>query len=242
MKCSKVRILHMFIYFLLFFATDVFTQDSTFKLLGNFDKGWERHWLARKFTTGKQTVYEVVEEDSNFVLMGRSDNSASGLWHMLSIHPGNRGTISWRWKIKKSLSDKTQERTKTGDDFAARLFVVFEPHLLSWKTKAICYVWSANQPVGTQFKNPYSNSVCTVVLQSGNKNKGKWITEERDFLADYKKRFGKSPEMITAVALMVDTDNSGQIAVAWFDDISMTVSEPETDSNSTEKPLGKPNF
>ncbi|MCH7475779.1 MAG: DUF3047 domain-containing protein, partial [Gemmatimonadetes bacterium] len=34
--------------------------------------------------------------------------------------------------------------------------------------------------------------------------------------------FGKPPETISAVAIMVDTDNTNSIATAWFDDIALT--------------------
>ncbi|MFQ5639410.1 MAG: DUF3047 domain-containing protein [bacterium] len=220
-------------------CTNGFAQDSTYHLLGDFEKNWQQHWLERKII-GKSTVYEVVvEEDSNSVLMGKSAASASGLWRMLDIPAASRGTITWRWKVKKALSDNIRERSKRGDDYAARLFVVFEPHFLSWKTRALCYVWSANQPVGAEFKSPYTNSLRTIVVQSGNQNKGKWIKEKRNIIADYQKSFGKLPEMITAVAIMVDTDNSNQVALAWFDDIVVKVSKSEKASPRTNGPRSR---
>lgn len=124
---------------------------------------------------------------------------------MLDIHPGKIGKISWRWKVAKSLSKNTKEKKKRGDDYAGRLFVVFEPHFLNWRTRAICYVWAAHEPVGSIYKNPYAKSVATIVIESGNERCGIWINEERDFIADYRKYFGGAPEMVSAVAIMVDT-------------------------------------
>ena len=200
-------------------------QPISLKLLGDFEEGWSHHWMARKFTSGF-THYEVVEEDGNLVLMAHSKRSASGLWHMLDIHPGKVGKISWRWKVAKSLSNK-KEKKKRGDDYAARLFVVFEPHFLNWKTRAICYVWAGHEPVGSVYKNPYSKSVATFVIESGNEQSGQWIFEERDFIEDYRNYFGEAPEMVSAVAVMSDTDNTGEETKAWFDDIVLKLSEPE---------------
>jgi hypothetical protein len=210
-------------------------QDSAQQLLGDFQKGWEKQWLERRFTT-KPNHYEVVQEDTNSVLMVESDNSASGLWRMLDIHPGKSGKISWRWKVAESLSDKNSEKSKMFDDYAARVFVVFEPHFLSWKTRALCYVWAGKEPMDSIFRSPYAESVGMIVLQSGNKNKGKWMTEERDPVADYRKIFQEEPEMISAVAIMVDTDNTSQKAAAWFDDLALAVAPAERDSAQTNRP------
>ncbi len=212
-----------------------FTQNSTIKSTEDFQKGWQQNWVER-MVYDKPANYEVVEEDSNSVLMVVSENSASALWRMLEIQPGRRGKLSWSWKVENSLSGDAPEKSKKGDDYAARLYVVFEPNLVSWKTRSICYVWAAKEPVGRVFKSPYANSVAIVVVQSGDKNKNKWIEEERNIIFDYQKIFGKSPEMITALAIMVDTDNSHQSAYTWFDDINLEVSEVETDSTQKNKP------
>ena len=213
---------------LLFFVTvsPGFGQDSTFTLLRYFEDGWQEHWMERRFAVSP-TLYQVFEEDSNKVLSATSLRSASGLWHMLDIHPGSEGKISWRWKISKNLSKKNPEKTKKGDDYAARVFIVFEPHFVSWRTRAICYVWAAKEKVGAIYSSPYAETVKTIVLQSGDENKGNWIQEERDYVEDYNKVFGKPPQMITAVAVMVDTDNTGQKATTWFDDLVLKVKPPE---------------
>lgn len=221
----------------MFLVPNLFAQDSTYVLMGEFQKDWDKVWVERTFS-GKQTKYEVIAEDdsSNLVLEASSAKSASGLWHMLNIKTGSRGKITWRWKVEKALSGNISEKTKKGDDYAARVFVVFEPHFISWKTRAICYVWAAKQPVGSKYRNPYAGSVQTIVVQSGGENDGKWITEERNFVKDYKKAFGKEPEMVTAVAIMVDTDNTGQEAFTRFDDIALIISNPEKEKAKNKKP------
>jgi hypothetical protein len=230
MTFSKILLLFTLCLLLI---TPVLSQTTSQKILGEFEKGWDSHWIERSITK-KPTRYRVVQEDTNFVLMAKSKASASALWRMLNIHSVSVGKISWRWKVEKSLSKKNQEKTKIGDDYAARLIVVFQPHLVSWKTRAICYVWAAKEPVGSIYRNPYAKHVGMIVVESGNEYSGKWRKEERDFVADYQKVFKKAPEMVSAVAIMVDTDNTSQNATAWFDDIILQVQAPEPESEAAK--------
>ncbi len=213
-----------------FTLSGVVAQTKTSVLLGDFKEDWQNDWVERKLAV-KPTKYQVkTEDDSNRVLKATSIDAASGLWRLLDIRPGQTGKLRWRWKIDQPLSKDTAEDTKGGDDYVARVYVVFGPHFVSWKTRAICYVWAANKEVGASYKNPYAAHVRTIVIQSGKENRNEWIREERNFVADYRKAFNKHPEMVSAVAVMVDTDNTNQVADAWFDDISIEVSDPATDA------------
>ena len=221
---------------LLFFSSlsaAALAQNSPRQLLGDFEPGWNKYWMERKLTS-QPTFYKVVSEDTNLVLQAESEKAASGIWRMLEIKPGKSGKISWRWKIDNTLAINGTEKSKTSDDYAARVFVVFEPHFLSWKTKALCYVWASKEKAGSTFQSPYAESVGMIVLQSGDENEGKWVTEERDVIADYRKIFDKDPEMITAVAIMVDTDNTGVHALSWFDDLTLDAGVNVNAADSTQ--------
>ena len=121
-------------------ASTVLAQESKMKLLGDFQEGWEKSWIERKFY-GPPATFEVVEEDADSVLQVTTNRSGSALWHSLNIKPTERSKISWRWKIEDTLPDNTPERKKIGDDYVARVYLVFAPHLVNWRTRAICYVW-----------------------------------------------------------------------------------------------------
>jgi len=45
-----------------------------------------------------------------------------------------------------------------------------------------------------------------------------WVSEERNIYGDYKKAFGQEPPMISGVAIMTDTDNTGESATAYYGD------------------------
>lgn len=218
----------------------VFGQGVAIRLLGDFEEGWQDHWIERSIfpkstraqfprqESEKAIQYQVVNDKGDAVLRMDSEESATVLWLSLFIHPVNVGEIKWRWKVDRSLTGNKKEKTKVGDDYAARLCVIFEPHLISWKTRAIHYVWAAKEPLGSIYKNPYANSVGTIVVESGNKQSGKWASEERSFVKDYERVFGYTPELVSAIAIMVDTDNTQAKATAWFDDIILEVWNPKS--------------
>lgn len=190
---------------------------------------WRAHWREEKFFT-KPTLYRVVtDEDGQTVLHASSSAAHAGLVREVRVPSPTRAMLGWRWKIQHSLKSNTRERTRGGDDYAARVIVVFETSLFPFGTRAINYVWAAGEPVGAVYPSPYSRNVGMVVLRSGDADAGQWREERRDVLADYRRYFGETAARITAVAVLVDTDNTGAQADAWFSNLSLT-------STSCKKP------
>jgi hypothetical protein len=84
---------------------------------------------------------------------------------------------------------------------------------------AINYIWESKVPRGTMIPNPYTDRVIMIVVESGESKLNQWVSEERNIHEDYKKAFGQEPPMISGVAIMTDTDNTGEIATAYYGDI-----------------------
>lgn len=187
------------------------------ELIERFDASLS--WQERKLGGG-ETLYTIEEEDDgNSVLRVESLGAASALWNPWTLGEIDEGRLSWRWKIEASLEASQPETTREGDDYAARMFVIFDPVLFDGSMRALCYVWAGKLPEAAVFPSPYSERVATIVLRSGDERAGDWVLEDRDFVEDFRRFFGKPPEQVTAVALMVDTDNTSARATAWFDDI-----------------------
>lgn len=188
-------------------------------VIDDFEGPRSPEWHERRLSE-RVTVYELVRVGGNGVLMATSERAASALWRRVDVDPRVTPSIRWRWKIEASVMGEAGERRREGDDYAARLFVVFDRDPFSPDTRALCYVWAGGEPVGSAYPNPYVDGVITLVLQSGDTHAGRWIVEERDVAADYERAFGERPEAIFAIAIMVDTDDTESRATAWFDDIS----------------------
>jgi regulator of sigma D len=60
-----------------------------------------------------------------------------------------------------------------------------------------------------------------IAVRSGSAQLGQWLDEKRNLLEDYWKCFGEDPPKAGAVAIMTDTDNTGEHAVAWYGPIRL---------------------
>lgn len=70
--------------------------------------------------------------------------------------------------------------------------------------------------------NPFTDDTMMIAVNSGEKELGQWVTVERDIVADYRAAFGEDPPPLVGVAIMSDTDNTGEMARAWYGDISLS--------------------
>src|SRR5690606_4765610 len=175
-------------------------------------------WQERIFKNS--TTYRSVILGGERVLRGEAEGSASALYQNHDINLRRTPYIHWRWRIDNTLDLELNEREKDGDDYVARLYVVRNGGLAFWRTKAIIYVWSNNQPVGTTWENPYAGpEVRMWAVDSGGDHVGQWREHVRDIRADWLKAFGEEIDSLDSLALMTDTDNSGLFARAWYADI-----------------------
>jgi hypothetical protein len=200
-------------------------RASEIALFDEFRPDWRAQWREQRLFS-KPTVYRVVEEGGNPVLHAVSNGANSCLLREVDLRTPSAAHLHWRWKVRTPLVGNLHEQERRGDDFAARVVVVFETSVLPLRTRAINYVWAAHVPRGTTFPSPYSSNVAMIVLQSGAEHAGQWRSETRDVVADYRRFFGREPERISAVGLFVDTDNTKAAAEAWFADFVLASGDP----------------
>ncbi len=181
-------------------------------LIDDFAGGLSPKWEKKSFRG--ETAYRAVEEEGRPALKAESRAAASALVFPVSFDPKAYPRLSWSWKIERTIG-KEDERTKRGDDYAARVYVVF-PSALFWKTRAINYIWASRLPRGSFHPNAFTSNAVMVAVESGDGKAGKWIDEERDLLEDFRRAFGEDPPEAGAVAIMTDTDDTGAYAVAWY--------------------------
>ncbi len=187
-------------------------------LFSGFETGWGAAWTEHALAA-KANVFRLEEDEGNRFLRVDSMSSASALWRKLDHSVDEETRLSWRWRVTMSLDHIDDERRRGSDDYAARVAVMFDGEAFDRKTRALMYVWSGQQRVGSVYPSPYTKNVATIVVRSGDGRTGEWLSERRDVRADYERFFGEPPGRVTAVALMVDTDNTRSEATAWFDDL-----------------------
>jgi len=67
-----------------------------------------------------------------------------------------------------------------------------------------------------------------IAVQSGSEHINTWQVEVRNIYEDYEAAFGEKPGRITGIALMTDTDNTGESATAYYGDISLCRADSST--------------
>ena len=182
------------------------------------------------------TAYELVLDADTVVVKATSNASASGLIKKVKIDPSTFPVVRWRWKIENVLSRSDVTR-KSGDDYPARLYITFEydPNKVSFGKKlkyqagkvlfgdipiaALNYIWDTKSAVGTIVDNAYTDFAKMIVVESGGAKVGGWVEESRNVFEDYRQAFGEEPPLINGVAIMTDTDNTKERAVAYYGDI-----------------------
>lgn len=195
-------------------------------------------WKPLRFKkVPKPTDYSVVRDGDSVVVRAESRASASGLTRDVSINLKEYPVVAWRWKVANLVAHGDATR-KQGDDYAARLYLTFayESDKVSWSRKAkytagrllfgdipiaaINYIWDRVTPVDTVRPNAYTDFVQMIVVESGGANVGRWMDEERNLFDDYQRAFGGEPPKVNGVAIMTDTDNTGEAATAYYGDIA----------------------
>jgi hypothetical protein len=131
-------------------------------------------------------------------------------------------------------------RVKSGDDFAARVYVSVEVPddqmglgrrlqlglaRAIWGSAlpdgAINYVWDNQQAIGHEQANAYTDLAQMIVLQTGDSLADQWVPQVRDVGQDIERLFGPGTQ-IKQVAVTTDTDNTGEQMRAGFADLRFT--------------------
>jgi hypothetical protein len=197
-------------------------------------QGWEPLTFPK---ISNHTEYSLVAEDGQTVVRAVSRGSASGLIRRIQIDPETWPVLSWRWKVANTYKAGDVTR-KQGDDYPARIYVTFryDPdesgffERLRYETAkaiygdyppaaAINYIWASSAAEETAVPNPFEERAMMIAVESGNGQTGRWVTERRNILADFRRVFKKAPPPISGVAIMTDSDNTGESATAWYGDI-----------------------
>ncbi len=201
---------------------------------GAFPAGWKVLRLPRV----EPPQLALVEDAGTTVLRSQAQAAAGTLG--FALHADAHATLRWRWKVDHALAGADMD-AKSGDDFAARVYVFFDVprdelpiatraklalarllHGEELPSTAICYVWDNRHRVGHSAWSPYTDRVRIVVLESGGARAGQWVEESRDLAADFRAAFpGTSLAPLSGIAAGNDTDQTGETVTAWLGDFRL---------------------
>ncbi len=187
----------------------------------------------------RHSIYTVVKEQNGSYLKAESNASASGIIYRKEFNVYDYPKIKWRWKISNAYKKADPEK-KAGDDYPIRIYVIFkyDPETASFFQRiryglakiiygeyppqsSLNYVWANSTYPEKIITNPYASEAKMISMEAGGEKAGQWITEEADILEDYKKAFGVQPPAIADIAIMNDSDNTGESSVSYVDYIEV---------------------
>ena len=181
------------------------------------------------------TTYNLVQHSGTVVVEAVAIASASGMVRRLRVDIKAYPVLEWRWNIANILRNSDLRR-KSGDDYPARIYVTFEndPSQASIADRmaralygadlphsGLNYVWDSKAAVGTMVSSAYTDRLKMIVVESGSDKLNQWLSERRNVYQDYKAAFGEEPPMLSSVAIMSDTDDTGESARAFYGDIRL---------------------
>ncbi|MBB4286952.1 DUF3047 domain-containing protein [Roseospira goensis] len=163
------------------------------------------------------TAYALDHVAGRPALRATCRDSASGLVRRQTVDLTKTPILEWSWRVEAVPAAGPSERTKAGDDYVARLYVIRDGGLLPWRTRAVNYVWAAGEPAGADWPNAYADQAHMVAVASGPPAApGAWVTARRDVRADFRRFHDLAVDAIDAVALMTDCDDRGGTWRAWY--------------------------
>lgn len=205
------------------------------------DLGFDRSevgWVHQPLSKLKRdTVYTLAQEEGRTVLRAAAEGSASAYVAYLKPAATAPAALTWRWKTD-ALVPGADNRDKKREDAPLRVIVAFDgdrstlseaeqkrfrrAKSLSGKDlpyAMLMYIWSDHVPVESLIPSAHTSRLKMLAVASGKGGLGTWQSVRRDVAADYRRAYGAEPGPVLGVAVMTDTDNTGEKAVGEYADI-----------------------
>ena len=202
-----------------------------------------QEWAFQPVRGAKHLTHYAFVRDEELgatVLEAVADAAAGALIYRFDADARYSSVLRFKWK-PGNLIATSDPRTKAGDDYAARIYITFATdqdragvkekaenavaRVLYGETPphaALSYVFTQKAAQGSIITSPYTQRVKKIVVDADPSSIGKWKSFSRDIYEDYKRAFGEEPPRISGIAIMVDTDNTGERARSRFSDVTLS--------------------
>ena len=211
-----LRFLFKLILVTALFQTTLYAEDI--KVFEFTDKELSELTVRKVRGADNKTAYSVGSDENGNYLKAIADNAASGLGKEIKIDLNKTPFINITWKIEKDIPG-IDETAKKGHDFAARVFVIKKTGATALSNRAINYVFSSNQDVGSNSPSPYTKKSIDNVLATTKTNLNEWVTVKANVKEDFKKFHNLDVNELDGIAIMSDTDNSKQKSITYYQNI-----------------------
>jgi len=175
-------------------------------------------WKGQNWGSPKYD-FRIVTQSGRKAIHLKSINDSSTISKEVKVDVKTWPILQWSWQAV-TLPKGGDARKSATDDEAAQIYVTFPRFPAAVRSRIISYIWDTTAPVGSVFKSEKTGLVTYIVVRSGPTDLGKWLTESRNVLDDYKKIFGEAPgEDVGAISIAIDSNDTNSTAEAYFGEI-----------------------
>jgi hypothetical protein len=194
-------------------ADEVVIEDWSAAPVGH--RGIPPEW-ARQGWGNPAYDFTIVEADGRRALHMKSAADSSNVNKDLrgTVRLADTPILEWTWKAVALPKGADARRAET-DDEALQLYVVWPRFPQAIRSQIIGYIWDSTAPVGSIFRSRRSGTVTYVVVRSGPKDLGKWVTERRNVREDFKRIYGEELDDPGGLAIGIDSDDVKGTAEAF---------------------------
>ena len=174
--------------------------------------GWQgQSWGSPKYE------FTVVDNDGHRVLHLRSQGEGSTISKDIKGKVDLKQTpiLEWSWKAVV-LPKGGDSRRKATDDQAAQIYVSWPRFPESVRSRIIGYVWDTTAPAGLVAPSEKTGTVTYIIVRSGTADLGRWVTERRNVVEDFKKIYGEAPDHSGAVSIAIDSNDTNSLAESFM--------------------------
>lgn len=183
----------------------------------------------------RHSVYETRTAEGENFLVAQSGSSASAIRFIHEFDVYRYPIAKWRWKVDNVYA-RGNLREKAGDDYPLRVYIMFkyDPAQASFAEQlqyglakmvygayppqsSLNYIWANRAEEQGIHPSPYTDKARLLVLRAGTAEVGRWVEEEVNLLEDYRRAFGTEPPATATIAIMNDSDNTGEAATSYVD-------------------------
>lgn len=201
-------------------------------------------WVHKTFPGKLPTDFRYTRLDGRDALVVRAESSASMLRQTMRVEPEDLGRVRFSWKVS-ALMEQADMGLRDKDDAAVRIVLAFDgdrtrltprdaalAELVRTVTgeempyATLMYVWCNRRAAGSVIRNPRTDRVRKLVVESGPRRLDEWLEYERDIRADYQRVFGEAPGALVGIGIMTDSDNTRSRAVAWYGPVRFVPAAP----------------
>ena len=199
-------------------------------------KNWEPLYFPK---IKKHSLYSIEKNGAESYLKAESHASGSAMVMKKEFHVFEFPKVRWRWKID-NIYNKGNALEKSGDDYPIRVYIFFkyDPEKASFGEKikyglaktfygeytpysSLNYIWESRKHEKNIVTSTYAQESQMIILQAGEENVGKWMAQEVNIIKDYHNAFGEDPPAVASIAIMNDSDDTGESSVSYFDYIEV---------------------